>query len=194
MYQSEKLNELAPDFVKFQGEVENIKKTKDGHFKYAGLDDIIEAVSPYLSKNGLCLYQYTSIEDGETLLHSRLLHTSGQWVEGISYVMPDDNPKLNALKNYGSGLTYQRRYSALAILGLSTNKEDDPDNHNNEDNSKDKPTNCISPKHLQEIKAILRENSELTNTVLNGYGVKRLSELPYLNEYSFNGLKNKLLS
>jgi len=121
--QSEQLNDLAAAFSKAQGEFGTVEQNRKNPFfksSYADLDAIIRAVKPSLVKNNLCFYQYTSTQEGVVLLHSRLLHASGQWIESQTPIKP---PKPD-IQSYGSTMSYQKRYAAQTLLGITTS--DDP--------------------------------------------------------------------
>jgi len=124
MNQSEQINELAVALSKFQGEMTSVKKDAVNPFfksKYATLDTIWEAIRKPLSDNGLSVIQTLGIGEGFTTLGTKLLHTSGQWVEGS---MPL-NPEKDTPQGLGSAITYARRYSLSAILGIVVDEDDD---------------------------------------------------------------------
>jgi len=94
------------------------------HYKsrYADLAAIRDATLPALTKHGLSIVQYTAIdESGNLLLHTRLAHKSGHWVEGI-YPLPIALDKPQAM---GSALTYARRYEWASICGIAAEEDDD---------------------------------------------------------------------
>lgn len=124
MKTSDQLNELAAALSKAQGELKNIEKGKiNPHFKsrYADIADGLEVVRPVLSKHGLSVVQVTSLnpDTGIFLLHTRLLHSSGQWIEA-SYPIPTGKAQ-----EMGSALTYARRYSLFSLVGTAGTDEDD---------------------------------------------------------------------
>jgi hypothetical protein len=86
-------------------------------FKYAPLDDVLDAVMPHLWANGLLLTQGT---DGHDLV-TRLDHTSGEWRE---HRMPINAEHAN-MQSYGIELTYRRRYAIQPMLGIVTEDDDD---------------------------------------------------------------------
>jgi hypothetical protein len=99
----------------------NPPKTKTVHagqkkYSFAPLPEIIDAVRPVLTKHGLALVQLVR----ERMLETRLIHTSGQWI-GAAYTLPS----LADSQDMGSAITYARRYSLCAILGIAG--EDDED-------------------------------------------------------------------
>jgi hypothetical protein len=100
---------------------------KDGnnpHFKskYATLGAITEATRPHLAKHGLGFMQWMSNREGYQLIVTRIMHTSGQWMEDEGYIL---NPTKNDPQGMGSAVTYARRYTLGASLGIITEDDDD---------------------------------------------------------------------
>lgn len=87
-------------------------------FKYAPLDTIIAAVRGPLSDNGLALAQ---LLDGDDLV-TMLMHKDGQTLTGRMPLPRTDGGTIQAL---GSAITYLRRYSIQAILGIAAEEDDD---------------------------------------------------------------------
>ena len=123
MHTSESIAALSAALAKAQGEMQNAPLNKTNpHFKsrYADLAAIRDATVPALSKNGLAVMQYTSMDDsGRMRLHTRLSHSSGEWVESL-YPIPLDKPQV-----MGSAITYGRRYCWSAMCGISADDDDD---------------------------------------------------------------------
>lgn len=127
MRTSEEINELAAALSKAQGEIKNIEKTKiHPHLKsrYADIADGLDVIRPVLSKFNLSLAQATTVnyDTGAFFLVTRLMHSSGQWIESI-YPLQTGKPM-----EQGSALTYARRYSAFALIGVAGTTEDDDGN------------------------------------------------------------------
>lgn len=94
------------------------------HFesKFAPLEHVMELVVPVLNKHGLVWVTLPDSLNGEPCLRYRLVHAaSGTTIEGAML--------LQAVKktpqDQGSAITYARRYSMMAVLGLTANKDDD---------------------------------------------------------------------
>lgn len=124
MKTSEAINELAAALAKAQAIMGNAAKDKENPFfksKYADLASIRDVVTPPLSVNGLSVTQGTSIGENCIIIHTRLLHSSGQWIES-QYPILNDTNKPQAM---GSAMTYGRRYSLSAICNLATEEDDD---------------------------------------------------------------------
>lgn len=124
MEQSEDIKDLAVALNAFQAALVTVGKDKANPFyksKYAPLDSIMQASQPVLTKHGLALTQLPSQLDGEPALTSQLMHTSGQWIRSTMKLML---AKQDA-QSQGSALTYCRRYSYAAILGIVIDEDDD---------------------------------------------------------------------
>lgn len=96
-------------------------KTKTGGtytFKYAPLDTIIAAVRGPLSENGLA---FSQLLDGGDLV-TVLLHSSGETLTGRT-PLPHSNG--DTVQQYGSAVTYVRRYALQAVLGIAAEEDDD---------------------------------------------------------------------
>lgn len=100
---------------------------KDGtnpHFRsaFVTLDNLINTTRPVLNENGLSIQQLpTTLENGAPGLRTRLTHVSGEFIEDVMPLMVD---KAN-MQGYGSALTYAKRYAWGAVLGVSTDADDD---------------------------------------------------------------------
>lgn len=128
--QSEPINELAAALAKAQGAFTAIKKDKVAKIKsqggasyeyaYADLASIMEAIRGPLSANGLACVQAITMTDGGMILQTRLLHSSGQWIES-TYPLPAGG----RAQEMGSAQTYARRYSLCALVGIVAEDDDD---------------------------------------------------------------------
>ena len=126
-YMSANIDEISAALSAFQGSVEQPKlekevkvKTKTGRdysFKYADLCACVKAATPALKANGLSVCQL--ISDGK--LVTILSHKSGQWFKS-ELMLPIQSTDYQA---YGSAITYLKRYSYCAILGVVADTDDD---------------------------------------------------------------------
>ena len=129
MKMSDKTNDLFTAFAKFQGELENASKGKQGHgYKYADLAECINVAKPHLAKNGLAVSQMLGAnEQGKQTMITLLTHSSGQWISS-EFVMVDAVLQGGSGKNpaqvLGSAITYQRRYAYAAMIGLAQEDDD----------------------------------------------------------------------
>lgn len=126
MSQSEIINELATALSKAQGEMQAAIKDKINPFfksSYADLGSVWDAARPVLSKYGLCVMQTTEMgaDGSKIIMVTTLAHTSGQWVKSHLPL----NPAKNDSQGVGAAITYLRRYSLSAIVGVVCDDEDD---------------------------------------------------------------------
>ena len=123
MNQSETINELATALAKAQGEISAAHADSENPFfqsKYADLTSVWDACRAPLSKNGLAVTQTMNpVEQGISVV-TTLFHSSGQWVRGELVMMPNKNDP----QGVGSCITYNRRYSLSAMVGISPEDDD----------------------------------------------------------------------
>jgi len=90
--------------------------------KYANLDSVIDAITGPLNDAGLLLVQRFAVDQGGPVLVTEVIHAaSGQSLTSTVPVTckdPADPQKM------GGAITYYRRYSLLALLGLAPEDDD----------------------------------------------------------------------
>lgn len=87
-------------------------------FKYAPLDSILSAVRGPLADNGLAIAQ---LLDGDDLV-TMLMHKDGASLTG-RWPLPQRDG--GTVQDLGSAITYLRRYSIQAVLGIAAEEDDD---------------------------------------------------------------------
>jgi hypothetical protein len=131
MITSPEINELASALAAAQAEFSAVPKGSANPFfksKYAALPDVVAHAAPVLAKHGLAVTQSISFVVGMAqgqnpidTLTTTLLHKSGQYIENEMLLhLPKQDPQ-----GQGSAVTYARRYSYMAILGLVADDDDD---------------------------------------------------------------------
>lgn len=118
------LEELGKALSKAQGSIKPaVKDSANPYFKskYADLASVYDACREALSSNGLSVIQ-RAVGQGRTVgITTTLLHDSGQWIEGtISVVLEEAATP----QQVGSALTYLRRYSLSAMVGVAPEDDD----------------------------------------------------------------------
>ena len=125
----EKTIELFKALAGFQQEVPAIFEGSTGYgYKYADLKTILSIINPIMKKHKLGFTQLLNDNKITTII----FHTeSGETIKS-EVEIPDDVllKGMNKFQIVGSGITYYRRYSLSAILGLVTDADNDanPDN------------------------------------------------------------------
>lgn len=121
------MKNLYKALAAFQEKAPVITKDAKAHtYKYADLPSVKEAVDPILKNVGLSVIQPLTTIEGKNAVTTILIHSdSGESIESTVTI---DQVKLagqNEYQSLGSGITYLRRYSLEAILGIVTTKDDD---------------------------------------------------------------------
>ena len=126
-FMSDEIKEIATALSAFQGTLEQPKlekevkvRTKTGgeyKFKYADLSACVKAAAPALKEHGLSVTQI--INNGKLI--TLLTHVSGQWFKS-ELTLPSQSTDYQA---FGSAITYLKRYSYCAILGIVADTDDD---------------------------------------------------------------------
>lgn len=93
--------------------------------KYASLEDIQKQIKPHLQKAGLVVTQANVVIDGAPYVESRVWDVSSG--EYISSQFPVIVGKVSA-QDYGSAVSYAKRYSLSGLLNLIVADEDDDAN------------------------------------------------------------------
>lgn len=92
-------------------------------YKYADLADVFISVREALAENEIAIVQTTSVrEQGGYILTTRLLHSSGQSLNSDLVIDRWPDPK-----QFGIEMSYLRRYSLCALVGIASDDDTDSD-------------------------------------------------------------------
>jgi len=120
----------SSDLVAALGALDDLKRdrtakveTKGGgsySYAYTDLAGVLGAVRPVLAVHGFAVVQPVATDSGSVVVWTELVHRTGERFPSpaLSMRQPDGAQAL------GSLLTYLRRYSLLAALGLATEDDD----------------------------------------------------------------------
>jgi len=149
--QSENIIDITLALIKLQSKLDFAAKDSANPFfksKYADLATVWATCKDLLTENNLAVVQQMDIIESKNVLITTLVHSSGQWFKSIAPL----NPVKNDPQGYGSAITYMRRYSLCAILGVI---QDDDDGERACDNkktlNKDKKVEPEDPKRMREL-------------------------------------------
>ena len=104
-------------FIKQVGTIEEKDTAQYG--KFADLSTVLSTVNPALAANGLAVVHTTKVVEGKNILITNLLHTSGESITSEMLLPNNTGGGGNPMHKEGGAITYCRRYSLLAILGLN---------------------------------------------------------------------------
>lgn len=192
-YRSLEIKELAAALAKAQGEISVASLNKSNPYfksKYADLLSIVSAARPALAKNGLSVVQdIIAHDDGHSVLHTILLHSSGEWIESRMRIVP---PK-NDIQSLSSFTTYLKRMAYASLVGVVTGDEDDDGEIamveareivakgpalNNKYNPREESPQVISREQLEELEYELAEYPDLAEEIMGRMNLQSLADLP----------------
>lgn len=141
------IGQIAAALAATQAELESVPKERrakiDGKssysYSYASLADALDIARAPLSKAGIAIIQSPALDSIETttqdersgevrtmrstvvVVTTLLAHSSGEWIRSSLTMRPTQSTP----QGIGSAITYARRYALLAILGMTTDDDDD---------------------------------------------------------------------
>lgn len=146
MKQSESVKEIMSAMVNAIPEINNLYPSSKGYgYNYIPLEKVIDELKEKLPKFGLGYIQLPSISerDGCISLTTRIIHTSGEWIEDTCIYPLTDMKGVNKSQAAGAAITYARRYGLCAAFGITGDVDIDCNDkgfHRNDDtSSKDSP-------------------------------------------------------
>tara|TARA_R100000773_G_scaffold43353_1_gene41686 strand:- start:155 stop:790 length:636 start_codon:yes stop_codon:yes gene_type:complete len=112
--------EITAALCKFIQQVGTIEEKDTAQYgKFADLSTVLSTVNPALAANGLAVVHTTKVVDNKNILITNLLHTSGESITSEMFLPVNTGGRGNPMHQEGGAITYCRRYSLLAILGLN---------------------------------------------------------------------------
>lgn len=180
MEKSNEIKDISASLLNFQVKCSKIIKKSENPFfksKYADLPSILDEIATPLQECGLVVSQFP---DGEGLTTILIHPESGQWFSATGIMHPVKNDP----QSWGSAITYQRRYSLCAILGLNVDSDDDG-NEASKPASKPKPAikpwlNKNTPELTKSLAFIQKATDKVAamETLLSHYSIsKEVKEL-----------------
>lgn len=122
------IGELFGALAKAQGKIEKAKENKENPFyksKYSDLASCSDACKSQLSEVGIAVIQIPYNGEGFNVgIETILGHQSGQSISGKL----ESQPKDKTSQAMGSAITYLRRYTLCAMVGITFEDEDDDGN------------------------------------------------------------------
>ena len=137
MEASQDVTKLSKAMLQVQQALQPAAKDANNPFtksRYATLTSVMAACRDALLSNGVLLTQFPSpAEAGQFSLVTRLTHAeSGQWMACTATCpLPKQDPQ-----GFGIAMTYLRRYSLSAMLGIVTEEDTDGELHSEQATAK----------------------------------------------------------
>lgn len=121
--QSDDIKAITEAFLKAQAALVPATKASENpffHSKYADLESVWNACRDALHANDIAVVQGAHSIDGKPHMETKLIHSSGQWLTSFWELVPT-KPDPQAM---GSAISYMRRYSLAAMVGVLTEDDD----------------------------------------------------------------------
>jgi hypothetical protein len=196
--QSQEIGALLEALAKAQAIMEGaVEDSANPFFKssYADLTSVWKACRKPLTQHGLSVVQTTQVIDGAMCLVSVLGHSSGQWIRSVLPV----NPQKPDIQSLGSTITYSRRYSLAALVGICPADDDGETamdrKKKDEDPYANEPTQILSfsiPEdvELHDLEQFIAETAKNSKKSTN-YVIAKANSSPREFMNAFKAWKNK---
>lgn len=185
---SDSIKELATALCKAQSEIKPAEMNSINPFlknKYADLGSVIKAVAPALKANNLSYSQLVTGDDGKIGVTTILMHTSGEWIQSTMMMRLASDKGLSMAQSAGAIISYLRRYSLSALLGVYADEEND----SNEEKSGKK----ISPPKKVDQQPMEKMSLEMAENLIGGSDSKRYGDLTVEElSHRYNGIVGAL--
>ena len=186
---------LYTDLIEVQKAIPTIAKTSKAVYgNYANFDDIIKIVRPLLNEHNFVLVQKTQTQQGEQFtsigIVTELIHVSGEKITSDPFIVPLQSEKGKSLaQTAGSILTYAKRYSLCALLGIATGDDTDGNYSMNQQQQSNNYQNAqLTPQLEQNAKNCAAQGFQVYESFFNQLSKPEKAALIY------SGLHNELKS
>ena len=171
MKTSDTTKEIFPAQIKMQSEMANIAKDSTGYgYKYTSLEKLIAHSKQVLFDNGLGYIQTnTSTAEGKVGVTTRLIHTSGEWVEDTMTAPLYKLAKMNEYQVAGSIITYFRRYALASMLGVASDEDIDA--------SGEQQASVIDNQQATILNGLINDSGTDISMFKTHYGISKLTDL-----------------
>jgi hypothetical protein len=183
------MKSILQALAKFQETCPAIVRSSNNPFfksKYASLEDIQKHIKPHLHKAGLVVTQANVVIEGAPYVESRVWEASSG--EHISSTFPVIVGKVSA-QDYGSAVSYAKRYSLTGLLNLIVADEDDDANTISVGGA---VTFANAPQTPPELPSLDAEKYDTMVKYINDGKFKEVEAA--LKKYTLNDSQKKLLT
>lgn len=128
MNKSDSIKNITQALLKVQAEMPPVTFDSTNKFlgnRYVSFGKVIETAKPVLAKHEIMLSQPVVGGEGQIGVETILLHSSGEWISSIAMIPIDSEKGKSAAQVAGSNISYLRRYSLSAMLGIYSEEDTD---------------------------------------------------------------------
>ena len=148
----------------------------DGHSTpYALWEDVNDAIRPILHEHGFAIsFRIGQAQDGKIEVTGVLSHRDGHQEETKLTLMHDSSGSKNAVQAVGSSVSYGKRYTAMALLNITSRAPMDRD----DDGDAADPNFWINEHQVSDLVALMDEVGADRTKFLNFLKIDTLARLP----------------
>lgn len=139
---------------------------------YALWEDINEAIKPVLAKHGFSISFRTNVENGKIAVTAVLRHSAGHSDTTTIELGADVSGNKNAVQAIASSVSYGKRYTAGALLNLTSRGEDD------DGGSAAPDAPAISEEQFEALRDMLDQTGSDIQKFCRYFGINGLANLP----------------
>ena len=184
-YESNEINEIGGALAQAQGEMHTAAAKSVNPFfksKYASFTEVVIASRSSLAKNKISVVQKPIFcEKHGTSILTKLVHQSGQWMSGIMQV----SPQKEDIHSKGSYISYVKRYSYAALVGVCTEDEDDDGTAAVQQERKqqsrpllNKDYEKVTPEQVQNIMFEIGEHTDIAESIFKNFNINKIADMP----------------
>jgi hypothetical protein len=119
------LAEMQPGLPVISERGKILNRNNEVQSTYARWEDVNEAIRPLLAEHGFSLSFRTGREGSDITVTGVLTHRQGHSEETTITLPSDGSGSKNAVQAVGSSTSYGKRYTAFALLNITSKGEDD---------------------------------------------------------------------
>ena len=179
MNMSPEQSKFSPAFFQAQCEMTGARKeSKNPFYKsdYANLKSVMDAIREPFANNGLYFVQAAESNNQMIAITTRIVHTSGEWIEAITELPPIKND----VHGWISAFTYGKRLGLQSLAGLPSV---DDDGNLAVKNAAEPKVVFINKKEAAELDQLISDTSADKVEFLNYYSTRAGSKITDLNQF-----------
>ena len=176
---------MIEKLIKIQSELKAPKNQKNtfGKYKYRSCEDILEAVKPLLSREGLLLTLTDTIEQigNRFYVKAKVTLTDGtETVENTAYAREEETKKgMDGPQVTGTSSSYARKYALNGLFCIDDTKDADTDEYKTETVERNKAQENMKRMEEQKYKTLADLSHKAKGDGITGEDIKNIITFKY---------------
>lgn len=176
---------MIEKLIKIQSELKAPKNQNNtfGKYKYRSCEDILEAVKPLLSREGLLLTLTDTIEQigNRFYVKATVKITDGtETVENTAYAREEDTKKgMDGPQVTGTSSSYARKYALNGLFCIDDTKDADTDEYKTETSERSKAQESAKRQEEQKYKTLTDLSHKAKGDGITGEDIKNIITFKY---------------